>query len=341
MRSCGGPHAAAWLTAVPVGPQLTLCDADYCTVLRFRLGQRLVPASRATCALRYVRGNRVCGQPLHGAGHHAHVCAVGGYRIRRHHDLRDVLRDLFQDMGYHAEREVRVPEWDRQRPDGTWEEAVLDLRIESPWDPLRMIDVTVHHPVSIEDPARTRAFATSSGLAAADAEREKHLRYGASPVPFGLWAIAFETYGRMGAEGLNVLRSRAKAYVAADPFLSSGLATAGQEKARPASNEVERRHPEVPDGAVWRRCWGQQLGAGGAGQGAVGSAGSRLRQQELDVISCARTGGPWLPRSSSSTEGRCPAEQAEPDSTFLPSFLPSFLPAAPPHTKKTERLTKN
>ena len=36
----------------------------------------------------------------------------------------------------------------------------------------------------------------------------------------GAWAIAFETYGRWGSEGLNVLRSRAKAYVAADPFLS-------------------------------------------------------------------------------------------------------------------------
>ena len=43
VRSCGGPGAGAWLSAIPADAGLSFSDEEFATAARFRLGQHLCP----------------------------------------------------------------------------------------------------------------------------------------------------------------------------------------------------------------------------------------------------------------------------------------------------------
>ena len=107
---------------------------------------------------------------------------------------------------------MRVPAWDRMSADGTYQAAILDLRVEQgPGGPVRYMDVVVPHPVG---PTNTRAAAMADGASAGEAERQKYERYGPGVVP-----LAVETFGRWGSAALRWWRKLAKQVVASDPLL--------------------------------------------------------------------------------------------------------------------------
>jgi hypothetical protein len=67
---------------------------------------------------------------------------------------------------------------------------------------LKYMDITVATPMKIEF-TRSNAAATTPGIAAAHAEKAKHLHY----EPYNVTPLAMETFGRWGEEALQFLRS--------------------------------------------------------------------------------------------------------------------------------------
>jgi len=128
--------------------------------------------------------------------------------------VQHVIASILRENGIGVrEHPIRVPMWDRVRPDGSWQQAVLDLRIEQgPGGPVRYADVVVSHPVG---PANTRAAAVSDGATAVAADRHKHDRYGPGVLPLSL-----ETFGRWSPAALKWWRALAKQVVANDPNLA-------------------------------------------------------------------------------------------------------------------------
>jgi hypothetical protein len=88
--------------------------------------------------------------------------------------------------------EQHVPQWQRTLPDGTVEEARLDVTFRHEAVQL-YVDVVVCSPVST-DTSRTLRNATTNGAAAEAAEKGKRRRY---PYP-ELSPLAVETLGRLG-----------------------------------------------------------------------------------------------------------------------------------------------
>ena len=78
------------------------------------------------------------------------------------------------------------------------------MRLEAPRDaPLTHVDVVVTHPCAA---SYLHGAAGESGYAAAQWESAKHQRYPPNPHVRGrLVALAVETYGRLGQEGLRFL----------------------------------------------------------------------------------------------------------------------------------------
>ena len=120
VRSCGGPGAGAWLSAIPADAGLSFHDEDFATAVRFRLGQHLCLGG-LRCGNAYTTtgsGHRAgdrCQGTLDAHGLHAATCKVGGRRKRTRDHLRDLYAELLPSAGYSALREQHVPAWDRPR----------------------------------------------------------------------------------------------------------------------------------------------------------------------------------------------------------------------------------
>jgi len=217
VRSCGGPGAGAWLSAIPADAGLSFNDEEFATAARFRLGQHLCLGGQQ-CGNAYARdgpGHRAgdrCQGRLDAQGLHAATCQVGGRRTRTHNALRDLYAELLQSAGYAVLREQHVPAWDRwrRRRNGQWEveRAVLDLRLEAPPDaPITYLDMVVAHPCAA---TYLHGAAGEGGYAASQAEAGKHGRYPPNAnVRDRLVPLAVETFGRLGTEGLRFLRKAA------------------------------------------------------------------------------------------------------------------------------------
>ena len=210
LRSCGGPGAAAWLQTLPTAPELCLPDQHFRLACRMRLGQEQYPAGK-TCQRR-TRGGARCGAPVDPTGEHAHLCDKGRRRQARHDGQRRTTARILRRHRIGVEEEIRVPEWDRTRADGTTQCARLDLRVEGgPGGPVRFADNRVTHPLAR---SHVREAARADGAAARRGERDKHYRYGR-----GVVALLTETYGRLGPEALHWWRGLAKQVAEADPLL--------------------------------------------------------------------------------------------------------------------------
>ena len=217
LRSCGGPGAGAWLTALPADAGLSFADEEFMTAARFRLGQDLC-LEGAPCAHTYVtagEGHQVgdrCRGTLDAAGLHAATCLVGGHRKQTHHAQRDLWAQLLPGAGYGVQCEQHVPRWDRWRQgrNGRWwrQRAILDLRAEAPpAEPVQYLDTEVTHPCSH---SYVVGAAAENGYAARRAEQVKHARYPQQPGTTGrLVPLVAETYGRWGDEALSFLRRAA------------------------------------------------------------------------------------------------------------------------------------
>ena len=217
VRSCGGPGAGAWLSAIPTDPGLSFSDEDFSVAARFRLGQHLCLGGQQ-CGNRYATatgGRRVgdrCQGILDAHGHHAASCLIGGRRRRTHDAMRDLYAELLPAGGYAVQREQHVPAWDRpvRQANGRWrvERAILDLRLEAPPDaPVTYLDMKVTHPCAA---TYIHGAAAANGHAARQAEAGKHGRYPPNPRVRGrLVPLVAETYGRLGEEGLRFLRKAA------------------------------------------------------------------------------------------------------------------------------------
>jgi len=217
VRSCGGPGAGAWLSAIPADAGLSFSDEEFMIAARFRLGQHLCLGGQqcgnayATTGDRHRAGDR-CQGVLDAQGLHAATCLVGGRRKRTHDAQRDLYADLLPGGGYAVQREQHVPGWDRwvQRANGRWvlERAILDLRLEAPpAAPVTYLDTVVTHPCAA---TYLHGAAGEDGFAARLAEEGKHSRYPPDPRVQGrLVPLAVETYGRLGKEGLRFLRKAA------------------------------------------------------------------------------------------------------------------------------------
>ena len=209
-RSCGGPGAAAWLQTLPTAPGLCLPDRHFQLACRMRLGQTTYPEGKV--CQRRSRGGARCDVPLDQEGDHAHTCEKGRQRQVRHDAQRRATARILRRHRVGCEEEVRVPEWDRTRRNGTVQRARLDLRIEGgPGAPVRFADHKVTHPRA---QSYVRAAAAEDGAAASSGERAKHGRYGPQVL-----ALLTETYGRWGPEALQWWRQLAKQVAESDPLL--------------------------------------------------------------------------------------------------------------------------
>ncbi|MEC9233330.1 MAG: hypothetical protein VX403_05420 [Planctomycetota bacterium] len=197
---------------------MSFSDEDFTTALRFRLGQHLCLEGQR-CSNTYAtpgpghRSGDRCGGWLDAAGNHATNCFVGGRRKHTHDTQRDLWAQQLPGAGYLAHREQHVPGWDRwvRQANGRWrvQRAILNLRLEAPPDaPITYVDVVVTHPTSA---AYRAEAARENGYAAAKAEEGKHVRYPENGRVRGrLVALAVETYGGLGEEGLRFLRRAAE-----------------------------------------------------------------------------------------------------------------------------------
>jgi len=107
IRSCSVPHAAAWATASPApGLRLHLLAPLFQVAVRLWLGAPVGPAG--TCA---------CGAALDSNGVHALTCKLGGWPVRRHNRLRDLLYEWCNRAGLQPELEkLGILPGSRERP---------------------------------------------------------------------------------------------------------------------------------------------------------------------------------------------------------------------------------
>jgi hypothetical protein len=238
LRSCGGPHASAWQQASPAVSSERLDDADYTATARALLGQNLCKTG-ATCHNRGRTGDtpgQTCGKLLDSKARHAFRCSTGGGVKARSVALEREWERIHTECGYHTEREVHVPGWDRfpwrctgcgshgtetaPPPPGPCstcgspletrrEEAVLDLEVQSAGCPRLFLDVTVRYSVP-GHAARLAAAATHDGAVNREAEAEKRSRYPDGRTPWKVVPLALETCGRHGPAALQHLRRLAR-----------------------------------------------------------------------------------------------------------------------------------
>ena len=90
LRSCGGPSAAAWMTAVPATQATALSNEEFLCSMRRRLGLGVVPEQ---CAC------EGCGREVDLHGHHRAACGRTGRVHARHTSQVAAWRQVFVEAG--------------------------------------------------------------------------------------------------------------------------------------------------------------------------------------------------------------------------------------------------
>ena len=173
-------------------------NAQFRAALCIRLAAVEMPPA-STC--HYVRANEaehnVCEKPVDRNGLHAELCAIGPTRQRTHKAIARTLGFCLKRAGAFVDYERVAPHLYNWRPNGTCEEAYMDLWCS--WAGSlsnTKIDVTVRSAFADRYKCTHCKVAVAADAGAADKQR----RYGPE-----VWALNFETRGRLGADGLALL----------------------------------------------------------------------------------------------------------------------------------------
>ena len=200
LLSAAGPTAGASFVAPLSTYGVHYTDRQWAQALQWRLGMS-APGPIQPC--RNMKANEeLCGEVLDPGGDHAVICACGPMRIARHNDLADVYADITEEVGAIARREVFVPEFSGRTEAwlDVWAYGIQEL-------PDALLDITVRHPGA---QSYQPAAALQPGYAAARAESDKETRYAAA-AGRKVWAIAHETWGRLGEKAELLLEACAAA----------------------------------------------------------------------------------------------------------------------------------
>ena len=181
-------------------------DKHFLSAFQKRLRVPVCPPG-ARCQHKRADTGLPCNEPLDRHGWHAYCCPVGGSRTGRHNSLRDWHAPTHARLtGYHAEKEQRVPAWDRMNPrTGIMEEARLDVctRDPSTGQPV-FVDWSVTCEYSTHGPRR-QARSNNDGVAAAQMVHDKRDRY--PPQHGNLAPLVFESGGRPSDTAVEFIRS--------------------------------------------------------------------------------------------------------------------------------------
>ena len=128
--------------------------------------------------------------------------------MRIHNTVNSALARNLRAARGNVDLERAMPDMAQQRPDGSIEEAIMDLTCWFPgcaeW---HGVDVTVRYPGAVW----YYGAADHAGKASAKAEAEKIKRYGQDVLP-----LAYETGGRLGTQSMQSLRKLAAQAAATD-----------------------------------------------------------------------------------------------------------------------------
>ena len=200
------------------------------------------PVACGPCGHRKANGEK-CGAELDPKGVHARSCRFGGWRVRKHSAVRDVLGKWLQSHGCQVFWEQVVPAASDRA------EGRIDLLVHVPgWASPVYIDVTIVS--ALADEPMNKGAATRPGVAAELAEVKKQRDYPYVPVI----GFAIEEHGRMGEKarafvgavapaspvaraaalrglyqslGATLQRSAADAVLAAVPPTATGMEVSG------------------------------------------------------------------------------------------------------------------
>ena len=207
LRSQSGPHAAAWLTAIPTEPALTIASDHFQTALRRRLRLPLALADQRCGG----GGNPGCGAVVDPYGDHRAACARSGLLARRAPLLEQAWVRVCRE-GLGGEGRVVPQQWlaratapgvradDRRR---------LDLVVygATRHGAALCCDVTLVSPLRANGHPQPRT-AREDGAALVTARRRKRDRYPEllRPGPQRLVVLACEIGGRWAAECCDLVR---------------------------------------------------------------------------------------------------------------------------------------
>ena len=210
--SMGGPGASCWLTVVhdnrrpwtPAGFQLWMRARLGLEVRQLRAGQLVCDCARA--------GRH---EPVPLTLEHALTCPKGGYVVHRHNAIRDILGAAAVEVGYaagaplHAIREVPVSVGSSSQR--TTKRLDLELRSYlrggEGAEHVVGVDITVVHAVAPSN--LVGALPCKPGHAielAAARKRRDFAGYELGRSDYALCPAVWETYGRVGADALQLIR---------------------------------------------------------------------------------------------------------------------------------------
>jgi len=189
----------------PVEQILPLTNEHFRIACRLRLAlPQTHQPTKPTCQQKGL--HTTCNKPTDSMLHHVLACPCGPGPIRRHDALRDAWQLIIADfIGFEPLAEQLLPHVPNTLTPSTRvtrnAEVRADLAIPTTTT-LKYLDITVATPMKQEF-LRFNAAATTPGIAAAHAEKAKHVHY----EPYHVTPLAMETFGRWGEEALQFLRS--------------------------------------------------------------------------------------------------------------------------------------
>ena len=231
LRSQSGPHAAAWLTAVPTEPALTISSDHFHTALRRRLRLPLALADHRCGG----DGSAGCGAVVDPYGDHRAACARSGHLARRAPLIEQAwVRVCREALG--GEGRVVPQQWlARTTAPGVREDdrRRLDLVVYGATcnGTALCCDVTLVSPLRADGNPHPRT-ARENGAALLRARRRKWERYPEllRPGPQRLIVLACELGGRWAAECGALIRDLLRVRAPRAPTALRHASRAGWER---------------------------------------------------------------------------------------------------------------
>ena len=139
-----------------------------------------------------------CEKLVDRRGLHAELCGIGPVRQRTHRNVARTLGFCLKRAGANVDYERAAPQLYIWRPNGSCEEAYMDVWCSWPGALTNTkVDVTVRSVFA----SRYKNTCSKPGVAADTAAGDKQRRYGPD-----VWTLNFETRGRLGGDGIALLK---------------------------------------------------------------------------------------------------------------------------------------